>query len=69
MTFQDPEGLHMKLKEILQSNNPEWIRAVTVTLKAMHDQFQRDHKREIRIAPFPVFPRSEASHGQRKTQG
>ncbi|PYS22231.1 MAG: hypothetical protein DMG11_26955 [Acidobacteria bacterium] len=42
--FGEAEELKRKLEEILTSSDPQWVNSITVTLNAMHRQFELERQ-------------------------
>ena len=51
----ETEELRRKLEEMLTSSDKEWVNSVTVTLNAMHRQFELERQGQKSIAPFNPY--------------
>ncbi|PYS31239.1 MAG: hypothetical protein DMG11_02025 [Acidobacteria bacterium] len=51
----ETEELKQKLEEMLTSSDKEWVNSVTVTLNAMHRQFELERQGQKNIAPFSPY--------------
>jgi hypothetical protein len=49
----ETEQIKRKLEEMLASSDMEWVRAVSVTVNAMHEQFKKE-RQERKV--IPLFP-------------
>jgi hypothetical protein len=53
----EAEELKRKLEEMLTSSDTEWVNAITVTLNAMHRQFELERQGEKRSSFGPYGTR------------
>ena len=51
----EAEELKRKLKEMLTSSDTEWVNSITVTLNAMHRQFELERQGEKASVPFGPY--------------
>ena len=53
--FGEAEELKRKLEEMLTSGDPQWVNSITVTLNAMHRQFELERQGEKTSVPFGPY--------------
>jgi hypothetical protein len=53
--FGEAEELKRKLEEMLTSNDTEWVNSITVTVNAMHRQFELERQGEKTSVPFGPY--------------
>ncbi|HYR90034.1 MAG TPA: hypothetical protein VE422_38540 [Terriglobia bacterium] len=51
----ETEELKRKLEEMLTSSDKEWVNSVSVTLNAMHRQFELERQGQKTMVPFNPY--------------